>query len=158
VARGGEESPSAGSRARGDLRPYTYAAIDAVLAAVYAVVVFVLAPSRAPVHQLWMTGLVVAAAAMAIGTVTRRRWGWRVAIAGAASLLALSLLALVLLALSAAFLTGVYGAFGRGAAALVGVAALLVIELVALVPGLQLRYLLSRAGRERFGVARPGRG
>jgi hypothetical protein len=51
----------------------------------------------------------------------------------------------------------VYGAFGRGAAMMVLLAVLLSIQLIALLPALQLKYLLSRAGRRHHGLEPLGR-
>jgi hypothetical protein len=63
---------------------------------------------------------------------------------------------LVRIAISAAFLAGVYGAFGQAAATFALVMVALVIELVALLPIVQVKYLMTRAGRRAFGV--PPRG
>jgi hypothetical protein len=82
-----------------------------------------------------------------------RRWGWWLAL-GAASLLVLATILLIVRVLvSAAFLAGVYGAFGKAAAvsALIGVA--LVVELVALLPLFQIKYLMTRAGRRIYAIA-----
>ncbi len=73
----------------------------------------------------------------------------------AASQLAMLVLTIVLLGLllaSAAFLSGVYGAFGKAAASGVLAGAALVVELVAILPALQVKYLLTRAGRRAFGL------
>ncbi|HEU4614330.1 MAG TPA: hypothetical protein VFS15_19680, partial [Kofleriaceae bacterium] len=82
-----------------------------------------------------------------------RRTGWWVAVAGASLLIAITILLIVRVLVSAAFLSGVYGAFGKAAAmsALIGVA--LVVELVALLPLFQIKYLRTRAGRRAFAMA-----
>ena len=147
----GSGEPAAGG-AR-DRRPIAFAATDLILAAVYAIVLLVVAPSRHVGGQLITAGLVAAPVAMAAGTLWRRPAGWRVAALACAALLALAAAVVVLLAISAGFLAGVYGDFGRGAAALSAVVMALVVELVGIVPALQLRYLLSSSGRRRFGVA-----
>jgi hypothetical protein len=51
---------------------------------------------------------------------------------------------------SAAFLAGVYGAFGKAAASGALIAVALVIEVVALLPIVQVKYLMSRAGRRVY--------
>jgi hypothetical protein len=65
-----------------------------------------------------------------------------------------TILLIIRVLVSAAFLAGVYGAFGKAAAtsALIGVA--LVIEVVALVPLFQVKYLMTRAGRRAFAMER----
>ena len=56
--------------------------------------------------------------------------------------------------ISAAFLAGVYGAVGKAAAMTSLVAVALIIELVALLPLVQIKFLMSRAGRRGHGVER----
>jgi len=50
----------------------------------------------------------------------------------------------------------VYGAFGKAAATFALVMVALLVELVALLPVVQVKYLMTRSGRRAFG--RPGRG
>jgi hypothetical protein len=61
------------------------------------------------------------------------------------------LVTVVLLLMSAAFLSGVYGGFGQAAAMGTAVAVLMTLQLVALLPALQLKFLMTRAGRRYFG-------
>jgi hypothetical protein len=132
--------------AQRDIRPFVYAGLDFLFAAAFCTLA-ALAPNRHAIGQFVLVALPLAALAMGAGTALRGRWGWRIAITGCAVLLGLELLLLVLLLLSAAFLSGVYGSFGRGAAALTLLVAALSFELVALLPALQLKYLLGSAGR-----------
>jgi hypothetical protein len=99
----------------------------------------------------WLLVLAMALAGVGMCLPTRR--GWWLSVTGCALLLVLELVLLVLLLVSASYLAGVYGSFGRASSALALVAAALSIELVALLPALQLKYLLTRAGRRAFGVA-----
>lgn len=85
-----------------------------------------------------------------VATCVRRDRARLVAAAACGLLLLLELALLVLLVASAAFLAGVYGSFGKGAALIALLVAALSFELVALVPALQLRFLLGRAGRRAF--------
>ncbi len=97
--------------------------------------------------------LVIAMALAGVGVCIPTKRGWLMSVAGCGLLLVLELVLLLVLLLSASYLAGVYGSFGRGASALALVVAALSIELVALLPALQLKYLLTRAGRRAFGVA-----
>jgi hypothetical protein len=135
-----------------DIRPYVYAALDTGLAAIYAVLLVSVLPvgHAGPSGLLW--ALVACDVVMAAGMLVRHRWGWRVAAGMCGLMLLLELVLLVLLVVSAAFLAGVYGSFGKGAALLTLVAAFLSLQLVALVPALQLKFLLTRAGRRHYGV------
>jgi len=83
----------------------------------------------------------------------QQRTGWWLAIGAATGVLLVTVLLIIRVLISAAFLAGVYGAFGKGAAmsGLIGVA--LLVEVVALVPLLQLKYLRTRAGRRLYGMA-----
>src|SRR4029078_9472942 len=62
---------------------------------------------------------------------------------------------LVRILISAAFLSGVYGAFGKAAAMTSLVAVALIVEVVALLPIVQFKFLMSRAGRRAYGVSGP---
>lgn len=136
--------------ARRDIRPYAYAGFDAAIAAIYAVVLVIVLPAGhlGPSALLWT--MVACAVAMAGGMLVRHRWGWRIAAAACAALLAIEVVLLVLLVASAAFLAGVYGAFGRGAAMLTLLAAAISLQLIGLLPALQLKFLLTRAGRAHY--------
>ena len=67
--------------------------------------------------------------------------------ASGGTLVALAILLIVRLVVSAAFLAGVYGAFGQSAAGGSLIGAALVIEIVGLLPLFQLKYLRTAAGR-----------
>jgi hypothetical protein len=66
-------------------------------------------------------------------------------------LLLVWIITVVIMLMSAAFLSGVYGGFGQAAAMGTMVAVLMTLQLVALVPALQLKFLMTRAGRRYFG-------
>ena len=114
-----------------------------------------LVPARDTMGASLQWLLVIAMALAGGGMCMPTKRGWWMSVTGCALLLVLEVVLLVLLLLSASYLAGVYGSFGRGASALALVVAALSIELVALLPALQLKYLLTRAGRRAFGVA-PG--
>jgi hypothetical protein len=135
-----------------DPRRWIYGGLDACFAAVYLLVVLVAARSRFAEGRVVLGSLPALAACAAIGSFTGGAWGWKVAQVACGGLLAVATWLLLALCLDAAYLTGVYGAFGKAAASFALISGLLVIELVALVPALQLKWLRTRAGRRAFGV------
>jgi hypothetical protein len=149
MATGGRAN-SSGSR---DRRPLIYAILDLVFLLLYLVLAVAVAPARGGSALLVQWLLVLSMLLAAGGMMWRTPWGWRISALGCCALLTCELLLLVLLVASASFLAGVYGSFGRGALSLVLVVAALSIELVALVPAFQLKYLRTRAGRRAFGLA-----
>ncbi|GAB4521083.1 MAG: hypothetical protein Tsb0020_39700 [Haliangiales bacterium] len=134
-----------------DPRVLIYAGFDVAMAIVYAALLFGIIPNRHAWVQGLSGGLVAAAAAMGVAMLARRPWSWWLGVGASAALLALALVWLVLCLLSAAFLTGTYGSFGQAGALFALLGAALIIELVALLPALQLKYLMTRAGRRAFG-------
>jgi len=143
-----------------DIRPYIYLGMNQVFVAIYVYVLLYVIPNRmmsAAVH-LWALPVLMQLMALGMATVFARgheprRIGWWIAVASASLLLAATVLLIVRVLISAAFLAGVYGAFGKAAAmsALIGVA--LVVELVALLPLFQIKYLRTRAGRRVYARA-----
>jgi hypothetical protein len=143
---------------RRDPRPWIYAVIDQLMTAVYAYVILAVIPNRLPSASLHLWTIPVAAQAMALGTATAlrawrvRRIGWWVAVIGGSLMLASTIALLIRIVVSAAYLAGVYGAFGEAAASAALIGAALVIEVVALLPIVQVKYLMSRAGRRAFAA------
>jgi hypothetical protein len=139
-----EPAPSAAPRR--DRRPWIFAALDVVFAALYIGVGAFVQSS----DGLFLgVSLVLASAvlASAVGTAVRKRWGWWLAVAGSTVLLSGALVLVALLVASAAFMSGVYGALGDSIALACMVAGALIIEFYALLPAFQLHYLLSPDGR-----------
>lgn len=91
--------------------------------------------------------------AMAIGTASARRWGWWMTVAAATAMLLWTVGFILLLLWTAAFLAGVYGAFGQMASNMIKLSIAFVIEFVALLAALQLKWTMTRAGRAAFGLA-----
>jgi hypothetical protein len=139
---------------RRDPRPYIYLALDQLFVSAY-VIALVVMPNRltsASVH-LWLFPVllqVTAAGMAAIFWPRARRLGRVIALIGGSLILASTVLLIIRLLVSAAFLAGVYGAFGQAAATFAIVAVALVIEVVALLPIVQVKYLMSRAGRRAY--------
>lgn len=134
-----------------DVRRYVYAGLDLLLALVHAVIA-VMAPTRHASGQVVLWGVVLMFVVAAFGALLGRPLGRRLAIGALATLLVIEVLLLILIVSSAAFLAGVFGAFGTGGAVIALVAGLLSIQTVALVPALELKYLMTRAGRRAFAV------
>ena len=139
-----------------DPRPTIYGALDQIFAIIYAYAVWKVIPNRlaSAAAHLWL--LPVLAEVMALGTLAvwvpaARRIGWWAAVVSGSLMLAATVLLIIRVLVSAAFLAGTYGAFGKAAAstALIGVA--VVVEIVALLPLFQVKFLMTRAGRRAYG-------
>jgi hypothetical protein len=148
VAKTGPEERSRPA-ARRERRPYIYAGFDFAFAALYA---FLLAqvPTRHGLHGALLWSTVAAVVVAGAGMMVRNRWGWRAAVAGCGALLLVACVLLVLVLLSASFLSGVYGSMGQGAAMMALMAGAIIIELCGVLPALQLKFLMTRAGRRWF--------
>lgn len=146
---------------RRDIRPFLYGGLDLLFAAVYVYLLTSALPNRHLWAQVLLFGLPVFATIMAVGTIAggvlkkpeMTRIAWIVAVVGGAGMVVVTVTVLALLLMSAAFLAGVYGAFGKGAAMGVLGGAAVVVELCGLLPAFQLKYLMTRAGRRAFGLA-----
>ncbi|MEO8846620.1 MAG: hypothetical protein ABI591_20345 [Kofleriaceae bacterium] len=138
-----------------DPRPYIYLAIDQLAVIIYAIVIVKLVPTWLTSAKVSLWSIPVALQIMAIGTASvmvpkYKQLGRQVAIVGGSLLLLTTFIIIVRLLASAAFLAGVYGAFGKAAASGALIAVALVIEAVALLPIVQVKYLMSRAGRRVY--------
>jgi hypothetical protein len=136
-----------------DLRRWIYGGLDAVFAAVYAIAIWKVIPNRLPSAAFHLWTFPVATLAMAAGTLVGRPRGWWLAVIGGSVVVLSMFLLIVRILISAAFLAGVYGAFGKAAATFALVMIALVIELVALLPIVQVKYLMTRAGRRAYGMS-----
>lgn len=135
-----------------DPRPWIYGGLDILFAASQAVLIWKVVPNRLPSASLHLWTLPIAMFAMGIGTMMRSRAGWKLAVIAGSVALASTILLIARIIVSAAFLSGVYGAFGKAAAMTALTAVALIVELVALLPVVQVKYLLTRAGRTVYGV------
>jgi hypothetical protein len=144
---------------RRDLRPLIYVALDEIFVAIFIYVLIAVIPNRhasAFIH-LWalpvLLQLMSFGAAVALVKDARiKRAGWWLGVIAGSGMLVVTVLLIVRVLVSAAFLSGVYGAFGKAAAmsALIGVA--LIVEIVALLPLFQVKYLRTRAGRRTYAM------
>lgn len=146
--------PGAPALTRGtpDPRRWIYGGLDLTFAIAQAVLLWMVVPNRLPSAAVHLWALPLALAVMGAGTLWGGRRGWLVAVA-AGSVVLLGLVLLILrIIVSSAFLAGVYGAFGQGAAMTGLLAVALLVELVGLLPIAQIRFLMSRAGRRAYAV------
>jgi hypothetical protein len=140
-----------------DPRRWIYAGLDLALAAVWAAALGFAVRSRFTEGRLVLDALPTLGLCAGVGTLAGGRWGWRVAAIATGGILAVTTWLLLALCVDAAYLAGVYGAFGKAAASMALVSALILIEVVALVPALQLKWLMTRAGRRAFDLPPRGR-
>jgi hypothetical protein len=142
---------------RRDLRPYIYLAIDQIFVAAYFYMLAAVIPNRLPTAKANLYAIPVILQFVMLGTATiavpsLRKIGWWVVVIGQSLLVALTIVLIARVLISAAFLSGTYGAFGKAASmtALMGVA--IVVEVVGLLPLFQIKYMLSKAGRRAYSV------
>ena len=138
-----------------DIRPYIYLALDQIFAIAYFYIVIAVIPNRLPSAKIHLYALPVLMQIAALGAASifvpsLKKIGRTVVVVCHSLLLALAILLIARVLISAAFLSGVYGAFGKAAAstALMGVA--IVVEAVGLLPLFQIKYMRSRAGRRAY--------
>jgi hypothetical protein len=147
-----------GAAVHRDARRWIYAGIDLLFAAVYALAIWKVIPNRLPSAAAHLWTFPPATLAMAVGMVLGGPRGWWIAVVAGSVALASLFVLIVRILVSAAFLAGVYGAFGKAAATFALVMVALVVELVALLPIVQVKYLMTRSGRRAFGRPVPGAG
>jgi hypothetical protein len=121
-----------------------YGALDLAFAAGYAWLGFVFVPGRSLAFNLALGLVCVLLAVAGVGLVGGLRWGRLAAIVASALLLAFTAVVIVLLIVSSAYLRGIYGTLGQGMAAICLALAALAIEVFALLPLFQLRFLVGR--------------
>jgi hypothetical protein len=138
---------------RCDPRRWIYAGFDIVFAAGYLYAFEHLIPNRHGWATLVLEILPLATWLMALGTLAARGWSRWLVIAGGVVMLAWTVAIFFLLLYTASYLAGVYGAFGKASSSGILLAMALVVELVALLPALQLKWTMTRAGRRAFGIA-----
>ncbi|HSD86282.1 MAG TPA: hypothetical protein VLB44_02165 [Kofleriaceae bacterium] len=143
--------------ARRDIRPYIYLALNQIFAVAYFYAVIAAIPNRLPTAKVNLYAVPVLMQLITLGAAAvflpaLRRIGWWIVVVGNSLLVAVTIVLIARVLISAAFLSGVYGAFGKAAAmtALMGVA--IVVEIVGLLPLFQIRYMRSRAGRRAYDL------
>jgi hypothetical protein len=142
-------------RVNRDIRRWIYGGLDLAFAAVYAVAIWKVIPNRLASASVHLWTFPAATLAMGAGTLLGGRRGWWIAVVAGSAVLLSTILLIARIVASAAFLAGVYGAFGKAAATFSLVMVALVVELVALLPIVQVKYLMTRAGKRAYGVPAP---
>jgi hypothetical protein len=142
-------------RVNRDIRRWIYGGLDVAFAAVYAIAIWKVIPNRLASASVHLWTFPVATLVMAAGTLLGGRRGWWIAVVGGSAILLSTILLIVRVVISAAFLAGVYGGFGKAAATFALVMVALAIELVALLPIVQVKYLMTRAGKRAYGMTAP---
>jgi hypothetical protein len=141
--REGDDKTS-GSTTGGRGSRWIYVTLDVLFAAAYVWISLTIAKTTDGSFEVASIVFAICALAMAVGAAVPQAWAWWVGVIGCGLLLVGATVLLVLLASSAAYLSGVFGALGKGAAVIALVAAALVVEVYALLPLFQLRWLLAR--------------
>ncbi|HEY5936506.1 MAG TPA: hypothetical protein VIU61_17775 [Kofleriaceae bacterium] len=140
--------------AKSDPRRWIYGGLALAFGLVYVLCLVFVMPNRLPSAAMHLWTIPIFTFVMAIGTIAGGRVGWWFGVLGGSAVLATTIFAIVRILASAAFLAGVYGAFGKAASTFAFVAVALMVEVVALLPICQVRWLMSRSGRHTYGVAR----
>jgi hypothetical protein len=145
-------SAQAATKVPTDRRRWIYGGLDLGFAALQAILIAFVIPNRLPSAAFHLWTLPATTLLMGVGTLLGGTRGWQIALAAGSAALLSTILLIVRIIVSAAFLSGVYGAFGKAAAMTALTSVALLVELVALVPILQVKFLMTRAGRRAFGV------
>ncbi len=153
IARGAIDlsPPGGGARVR-DPRRWIYGGIELAIAIVQAYCVIAIIPNRLPSASMHLWTFPILTFVMAVGTMSGHRIGWWIAVMAGGALMLSVMLLIVRILISAAFLAGVYGAFGKAAATFSFVAIALIAEAVALIPIFHIKWLMSRRGKRVYGV------
>lgn len=138
---------------RSDPRRWIYAGLDVALALIQAILIWKVVPNRLPSASVHLWTLPICTFALGLGMIRGGKQGWWIGVVAGSVALLSTVLLIVRIVISAAFLSGVYGAFGKAAAMTAMISVALIVELVALLPIVQVKYLMTRAGRRAFGVA-----
>ncbi len=137
---------------RRDPRRWIYAGLDVAFAVIQAILIWKVVPNRLPSASLHLWTLPIATFALGLGMIRGGKQGWWIGVAAGSVALLSTVLLILRIVISAAFLSGVYGAFGKAAAMTAMISVGLLFELVALLPIVQVKYLMTRAGRRAFGA------
>jgi hypothetical protein len=135
-----------------DPRRWIYGGIALGIALVQMYCAIAVIPNRLPSAALHLWSFPLFTLLMAAGTLSGMRVGWWIAVCAGGALLLSVMLVIVRILVSAAFLAGVYGAFGKAAATFSFVAIALIAQVVGLIPIFHIRWLMSRRGKRAFGA------
>ena len=118
-----------------------YGVLDLAFAALYAFIAFFAAPSREWAYPTGVTIICLLLVGAGVGLLLGKSWGRLLALIASWTLLAGCALVIAALVFSSAYLRGVYGGFGRGAALVCLLFSALVFEVAGLFPIFQIRFL-----------------
>ena len=135
-----------------DVRRWIYGGLALAFGILQGILIWKVVPNRLPSASFHLWTLPVLTFAMGVGTLLGGPRGWWIAVVSGSGVLLSTILLIVRIVISAAFLSGVYGAFGKAAAMTALMSVALIVELVALLPIVQLKYLMTRAGRRNYSV------
>ena len=122
-----------------------FGAVDIVTAILLYIGVFEGLPARYWLVDGAAALLIALFGAAGAGLVAGTTWAPRVALAASAASLVLGLLLVTILALTASYLSGIYGAVGRGGAMILGLIAALALPYLVAVPLAQLGWFVRRS-------------
>lgn len=131
-----------------NLTSIVYGVLDLLVAGLYVYIFIALVPSRSTLFTAIAMGLCALLAAGGVGLISGASWGRKVAAAASASWLLACAVLILLLVSSAAYLHGIYNGVGQAGAAIGLLMAALAIELVGLLPALQLAHIWRGARSE----------
>jgi hypothetical protein len=145
-------SPQGTGAKRKDPRRWIYGVLATLIAVVQAYCVMTVIPNRLPSAQLHLWTFPLLTLVMGAATLSGLRAGWWVTVIAGGALMLSVMLVIVRILVSAAFLAGVYGAFGKAAATFSFVSIALIAQVVALIPIFHIKWMMSRSGKRAFGV------
>ncbi len=144
--------PRAEMRATNDPRRWIYGELALLFALLYALLMWKVIPNRLPSAMMHLATVPLFTLMMATGTLLGGRFGWWLGVLGGSMVLLSTIVLIARILASAAFLAGVYGAFGKAASTFALVSVALIVELVGILPICQVKFLMTRRGRRAFGV------
>ncbi len=132
----------------------TWAWISAGHGVAIMITMSILVPWKTAWFNAACLGYAVLQGTVAVGLWRRQLWGWRLGLASGLIGVASGILVVTGLLLSWAYLRGIYGSFGYGAALASLLLAAVAFQVLGLVPAMQLRALLRREVRRDFRPAK----
>jgi hypothetical protein len=127
-----------------------YGALDLIFAWVYLLSFIYAVPPYSQAIKVAVYVVCIIVMIGGLGLILARRWGYWLGLAAAGVLMAVCVFTVLTLVASAAYLHGLYGAFGKGATYITLFAISVVIAYFGLLPGFQLHGLLKKEVRQRF--------
>ena len=127
-----------------------YGALDLIFAWVYLLCFIYAVPPYSQAVKVLVYVVCIIVMIGGLGLILARRWGYFLGLAAAGVLGAVCVFTVLVLVMSAAYLHGLYGAFGKGATYVTLFAISVVVAYFGLLPGFQLHGLLRKEVRQKF--------